>query len=174
MPSPLALEIQALAKILDELDYYQILQLEPDAAQSEVKQAYFDTSRHFHPDANRHLDEAMRSACMRVSKRVTEAYCVLRDPRRRSAYDARQQRDSRGKRIQLAEARAIHARQEREEREGKTAQGRQFYRKASQCRERGDVAGTISNLRMALTLEPGNDFFKDQLAEAEHPDRSAR
>ena len=175
LPSLLPLEIQALAKILDELDYYQILQLEPDAAQSDVKKAYFATSRHFHPDANRHLDETLRDACMRVSKRITEAYCVLRDPRRRNSYNARRQREETGgKRIQLAEARAIHAREEREERQGKTAQGRQFYQKASQCREHGDVAGTISNLRMAITLEPDNEFFKSQLAQAENPGRSPR
>ena len=174
MSSLLPLELQALAKILDELDYYQILQLEPNAAQSDVKKAYFATSRHFHPDANRHLDGTMRGACMRVSKRITEAYCVLRDPRRRTAYNARRQHEEGGKRIQLAEARAIHAREEREERQGKTAQGRQFYQKASQCRERGDVAGAISNLRMAITLEPSNEFFKHQLAQAKNSGGSPR
>jgi DnaJ-class molecular chaperone len=169
LSSLLPLEIQALVKILDELDYYQILHLEPDAAQSDVKKAYFTTSRSFHPDANRHLDAAMRSACMRVSKRVTEAYCVLRDPRRRSAYNARRQSDDGNKRIQLAEARASHVTRDREERQGKTAQGRQFYQKAVQCKQRGDTAGTVNNLQMALTLEPGNAFFKQQLAAAKTP-----
>ena len=64
------LEIQALVKILDELDYYQVLHLEPDATQSEVKQSYFQTSRTFHPDANRHLEEDLLANCVRISKRV--------------------------------------------------------------------------------------------------------
>ena len=99
------LEIQALVKILDELDYYQVLHLESDATRSDVKKAYFQTSRSFHPDANRHLAEGLRANCMRISKRVTEAYCVLRDPRRRTAYDSQRVEDEGSLRVQLAQAR---------------------------------------------------------------------
>jgi DnaJ-class molecular chaperone len=163
------LEIQALVKLLDELDYYQILHLEPNAGQSDVKKAYFATSRIFHPDANRHLDDGLRDDCMRISKRVTEAYCVLRDPRRRTAYDSCRLNEG-DLRMQLAEAKASHAKKESEERQGKTAQGRQFYQKALQCQQRGDTAGTINNLQMALTFERGNEFFKEQLAAAKAAD----
>ena len=88
MPGIPPLEMLALVKIIDELDYYQVLHLAPDASQGEVKRAYFANSRTFHPDANRHLEGDLQHQCMSISKRVTEAYCVLRDPRRRSAYDA--------------------------------------------------------------------------------------
>ena len=159
------LEIQALVKIIDELDYYQILHLEADATQSQVKRAYFETSRTFHPDANRHLDDEMRAQCGLVSKRVTEAYCVLRDPRRRAAYDDRRRDEAGAKRMQLAEARASHARKDSEERQGKTAQGRQFFQKAQAALERGDLAGALNNMQMALTFEPQNDGFKALVAE---------
>ena len=159
------LEIHALVKILDDLDYYQILHLEAGAIQSDVKKAYFATSRTFHPDANRHLDEELQQDCMQISKRVTEAYCVLRDPRRRTAYDASLLEDG-SIRIQLAEARASHQKKDAEERQGKTPQGRQFHQKAMQCLQRGDNAGAASNLQMALTFEPQNEFFKEQLAAA--------
>ena len=166
MSSKLPLEIQALVKILDDLDYYQLLHLESGATQSDVKKAYFETSRRFHPDANRHLDKDVSDACMRVSKLVTEAYCVLRDPRRRSAYDAQRESDDDSKRIPLSQARASHVKQESEERQGKTAQGRQFYQKAMQCQKRGDTRGTINHLQMAVTLEPDSEFFRQQLTEA--------
>ena len=157
------LEIQALVKILDDLDYYQILHLAPGATQSEVKRAYFRTSRTFHPDANRHLDGELLDACSRISKRVTEAYCVLRDPRRRTAYDENRLNDGEV-RMQLAEARASHLKKDAEERQGATPQGRQFHQKAVQCVERGDLTGAANNWKMALTFEPGNAFFKEQLA----------
>lgn len=159
------LEIQALVKIIDELDYYQILHLESDATQSEVKKAYFRTSRSFHPDANRHLDDDLRHQCGLVSKRVTEAYCVLRDPRRRAAYDDQRGQDDGPNRMQLAEARASHVRKNSEERQGKTAQGRQFFQKAQTALDRGDLQGAANHLQMALTFEPQNEGFKDLLSE---------
>jgi len=159
------LEILALVKILDELDYYQILHLEPEATQSEVKKAYFQTSRTFHPDANRHLDAELRSHCGVISKRVTEAYCVLRDPRRRAAYDDQRRQEGATNRMQLAEARASHARKDSETRQGKTPQGRQFFQKAQAAIDRGDTAGAMNHLRMALTFEPQNAYFKELLAE---------
>ncbi len=136
----------------------------PDASASDLKRAYFSTSRTFHPDANRHLEEAFRCDCERISKCVTEAYCVLRDPRRRKAYD--QQLAERGDlRLQLAEAKAIHARRDNEERFGRTPQGKQFFLKASQDLQRLDYATAISNLQMALTFEPENTLFKGKLEE---------
>jgi DnaJ-class molecular chaperone len=166
VPSLPPLEIHALVKILDELDYYQILHLEPTASQSEVKKAYFQTSRTFHPDANRSLDGDLRLHCSRISKRVTEAYCVLRDPRRRTAYDSQRLNEEGIVRMQLAEARASHAKKDSEERQGKTPQGRQFWRRAHDALERGDHAGAVNNLQMALTFEPDNVFFREQLAAA--------
>ena len=87
------------------------------------------------------------------------------DPRRRTAYDSSRLNDG-ALRIQLAEARANHQKKDAQERQGKTPQGRQFYQKAMQCLDRGDNAGAVSNLQMALTFEPGNNVFKQQLAAA--------
>jgi DnaJ-class molecular chaperone len=168
------LEIQALVKIIDELDYYQILHLEPDATQSEVKRAYFQTSRTFHPDANRSLEGELREQFGLVSKRVTEAYCVLRDPRRRAVYDAQRLEDDSPARMQLAEARATHARQHSEERQGKTAQGRQFFQKAQTALDRGDLTCAANHLQMALTFEPGNDGFQELLAELKQEIKSRK
>ena len=156
------LEIRALAGILDELDYYQILEVEPSASSSEIKKAYYKNSRSFHPDANRSLDAEVLSEYERISKRVTEAYCVLRDPRRRKVYD---DRDGDAPRMQLAEAQAEHKRVQVEERQGKTPQGRQYFLKAEQDIQRGNAQSAIQNLQMALTFEPYNDGFKAQIEE---------
>jgi DnaJ-class molecular chaperone len=157
-------EIVALARIMDELDYYQLMHIERGASPREVKQAYYASSRNFHPDANRHLSGDLRAAVAQISKRVTEAYAVLRDPRRRQAYD-RQLEAGAGRRIQLAEAEA-GARRQAQENEGRTAQGRQYYRLARTAIERGDWATGARNLQTALTFEPDNEFFRERLAEA--------
>ena len=54
-------EIVALARVIDELDYYQILHVPRGASMGEVKKAYHFSSRAFHPDANRHLPEEMQA-----------------------------------------------------------------------------------------------------------------
>jgi len=71
-----------------------------------------------------------------------------------------------GLRMQLAEAKAAHAKRDTEERQGKTPQGRQFLQKAKEDMQRGDHASACSNLQMALTFESDNAYFKELLEEA--------
>ncbi len=158
------LEIDALAKIAGELSYYQLLQVEPDVSGGDLKKAYYTLSRSYHPDANRNLPEKVREGCHRISKVLTEAYCVLRDPRKRKAYDA-QLEGSGELRIQLAEAAAVHARTESARRTGATPQGKQFLLKADEDVRNGNLASAVQNLQMALTFEPGNAGFKGMLEE---------
>ena len=158
------LEILALVKIMDELDYYQLLNVEPTATMVEVRRAFHESSRSFHPDANRGLDFELREQCSQISKRITEAYCVLRDTRRRSAYDARM-KQGQSLRIQLAEARSAHDEQSKAERRGRTAQGRQFHGKAEAELKRGNLSGAIQHVQMALTFESDNAGFKSLLEE---------
>jgi len=158
-----ATEIKALDRILDELDYYRLLHVPPGADATLVKRAYFASSRTFHPDANRHLSEELQETIGRIAKRVTEAYSVLRDPRRRAAYD-RRLADGSGLRIQLAEAQAEASRSETQQR-GRTPQGRQYYARAEADLQRGDRAAAERNLQTALTFEPDNAVFRAKLAE---------
>ena len=157
-------EFDALVKILDELDYYQLLQVEPAVSGRDLKRAYYQVSRSYHPDSNRNLDAKSRENCHRISKVMTEAYCVLRDPRKRKAYDAHLESGG-GLRIQLAAARAAHAKSESEKRTGTTPQGKQYLLKAEEEIRRDNLTGAIQNLQMALTFEPGNAQFKELLEE---------
>jgi len=153
------LEISALVRIMDELDYYQLLNVDSSASTAEIRAAFHASSRSFHPDANRELGEALRAQCGRISKRMTEAYCVLRDSRRRKAYDAKRA-EGESLRIQLAEARSAHVEQRKAEARGATAQGRQFHGKAEAELKRGNLAGALQNIQMALTFEPANVGFR--------------
>ena len=166
MPPPTVepLEIAALSKIIDELDYYQLLNVEPGASTTDIRKAFHDSSRNFHPDANRDLKGALRDQCQQISKRITEAYCVLRDARRRNAYDSRMS-EGNSLRIQIAEAKNVHAERHRAERSGATVQGRQFYGKAEADQRAGNLPGAIQNIQMALTFEAGNAGFKAMLDE---------
>jgi DnaJ-class molecular chaperone len=168
-----ALEIGALAKIMNELDYYQLLGIPPSASAAEVRKAFHASSRTFHPDANRELDPALRDQCVQISKRVTEAYCVLRDARRRQAYDARAN-SNQNLRIQLAEAKNAHSEQHKAERRGRTPQGRQFHARAEADLKRGNLAGAIQNIQMALTFEGNNAGLKSLLEELRARQKQSR
>lgn len=62
-------------------DYYKTLGLERDSTADEIKKSYRKLARKYHPDVSKE-DNAEEQF-----KQVSEAYEVLRDPEKRSAYD---------------------------------------------------------------------------------------
>jgi Ca-activated chloride channel family protein len=68
----------------DELDYYGILNIAPDASPDDIKHAYRQMARQSHPDARSEPGTAL------LFRQVQEAYEVLSDPARRAAYDRAQ------------------------------------------------------------------------------------
>lgn len=62
-------------------DYYRILGIKRDAAGDEIKRAYRKLARKYHPDVSKETDAEARF------KEVGEAYEVLKDPEKRTAYD---------------------------------------------------------------------------------------
>ncbi len=62
-------------------DYYQILGVARDASPENIKQAFRKLARKYHPDVNKAADAEARF------KDINEAYEVLKDPEKRSAYD---------------------------------------------------------------------------------------
>lgn len=74
------------------INYYDTLEVAPDATPAEIKMAYRRLAKLFHPDSNRNILDHGRIA------HINAAYEVLSDPTQRRSHDAQLHRGGFGKR----------------------------------------------------------------------------
>lgn len=67
---------------MEHLDYYQVLGVDEDAEQQQIKDAYRKLALKYHPDRNSGDPDAAE-----MMKSVNEAYAVLSNPQKRQEYD---------------------------------------------------------------------------------------
>jgi DnaJ-class molecular chaperone len=165
-------DIRALARMLDRVDYYRLLRIERDAQAHEVRSAYQAMRREFHPDRHRAGDEDTREAVDQIAKRLNESYSVLRDASRRNAYDHGLEDD----RLRYTPETADEVKEETQAASGATPSGRKFFALAREDELRGDTEKAHANVKMAMTFEPSNPYFKAKLEEltAKLPKKDAK
>jgi len=156
-------QLMQLAQSVDQMDYYQILNLPQEATPAEVKQSYFDQSRSLHPDTFYHLpDEALKVAIHKIYKRITEAYVVLKDSEKRDKYTRDVNGPDRQQKLRYSEQAEEEAKKERvDAREVcKTPKGRELWRQVQLdlTAERWDIV--FRSLQTISLFEPGNPEIK--------------
>ena len=86
------LTLQEQVKILstgipEEESYYQILEVSEDASQEEIKKAYIEKIKDYHPDQFQGSKKWIIEKAVEMTKRINEAYVTLGDPQKRKEYD---------------------------------------------------------------------------------------
>lgn len=165
-------DLQSRCAKLDQLDYFEVLLLERTAAPADIKKAFYRESRTYHPDRFFHItDKVLKEQVHELYKRVTEAYYVLRDDTKRKKYLADVSGPERAQKLRFTEASEAEtkaaAKKEQEEQIGTHPKGRQFYQQAQKDIEANNWSAAERNLKMALTYEPANARYKENLVEAQ-------
>jgi DnaJ-class molecular chaperone len=161
------IEAHALAQVIDELDYFQILKVTQTASPSDIKSAYYRESRAYHPDRFFQLKNLeLKEAIGRIYKRINEAYVCLRDDVRRGKYAADVSGPDRPKKLRFVEESEQELKKDKEQEIGATPQGRKFFLAGLTDMAAQRFASAERNFKMALTYEPANANYKAKRDEA--------
>ena len=71
------------AALAGSKDYYEVLGVSRNAPQKDIKKAYYQLAKKYHPDVNKDNPKAAKSF-----QEVSEAYEVLSDDQKRAQYDS--------------------------------------------------------------------------------------
>lgn len=155
-------EIVILSEAIDEMDYYQILKVEPTANASEIKEAYYKSTRVFHPDNFVNItDPEIKKSIMKISKLITEAYIVLRDFDKRKRYDAQLSKGGEERKIRYIEDEV----KEEEKEDIVSPQAKKLYIQAMADLKQNRPLDAIKNLKLALAFEPNSKIIKRKIEE---------
>ena len=169
MDAAFLIELETLAGVLDQLDYYGVLKIPQGAGAAEVKAGYYRESRSYHPDRFAAVESAeVKELVGRIYRRINEAYTVLRDDRKRERYLADVTGPDRARKLRFTEVEesAVQVEQKKklEEQFGQTPNGRKFYASAVVEMNAGRWEAAERALKTALMYESANPRFKEALA----------
>jgi curved DNA-binding protein CbpA len=134
-------QILLKSKIVETENLFQVLGLGQDATSEQVKTAYFDAAKRYHPDRLTSMGlESLRGDVEKIFRRVGEAYGTLYDDKRRADY-----RNTLGK---GAEDPAAHARAV------KMLEAEMAMRRGEVLLRKGDYVGAMRELEQAVAGNP--------------------
>jgi curved DNA-binding protein CbpA len=171
-PRPSEEDLDRVIESLDSLTYYQLLGLSETAAITEVRAAFHEFSRRFHPDTQTDASADFREKARRVFARGAEAYAVLKTPKRRSEYDlatAQGQRrlNERADGDATASTGPVPSQRRALEDVCETKGAKLHARQAARALSDGNMKEAASLLRKAVFTEPKNRELAERLKSIE-------
>lgn len=147
---------------LDQLDYYELLRIEPTATTDDVRRAFHDFALRYHPDRYAGAPPEKLERAAQIYRRGAEAYRVLTNLEQRKRYD---QQIASGELRYVEPVEASVPKGAAGVLEVRSARARPFVAKALEAEKKGDLAQARLNFGMALQHEPDNALLKARLDE---------
>ncbi len=129
-------------------NYYEILGIKIGAKRGEIRKAYLDLCKKFHPDKFRKLGKEEYEKALKQFTLINEAFNVLYDPVKREEYD---------KKIEEGKVYSVYETSFK-------AQAISVFKMGKQEVDKGNFARAIQYLKTAVKLNPEEYLFKSYLA----------
>ncbi len=158
-PSTHRARLADLLSRLGQMDFYQLLGIDPKATGDDVFGAYSRLARIVHPSHAVSLGLEGKDVASRVLfEKATEAYLTLSDPRRRASYNT----------VAGVHVQVIVDRAQREEEKRDIA--RQNFRRAASCLSQMDFSLAVDLLKEATRMDPQPEYYSRLgLAQSKNP-----
>jgi hypothetical protein len=135
-------QIELKAKVVETQNLFEVLELPSTAGREEIKTAYFEAAKRFHPDRVASMGlEALRPDVEKIFRRVSEAYGTLYDDVQRETY-----------RLGMTKPKTDQA--EAHAKAMKMLEAEMAFRRGEILLRKNDYMGAIAELEVAVSSNP--------------------
>jgi curved DNA-binding protein CbpA len=165
-------EIETLYGLVDELNYYRLLQLDEQCAQEDIGTAFRRESRRLHPDRTASLgDSKLKEQANYIFTAINEAFRTLKDPGSRLQYDQELANGSiRSADTSLRSADQAGGASDDPEQAATNPNSEKFWKLALRAYRDKNYSSCMTNIKFALQFEPDNAVFKEWMEKAQEAD----
>ena len=159
-PDQFKARILQIHQYLEQYNYYELLNLTPDANADQVRAMFHRMALSMHPD--RHAgsdDQELKSMLYTIYKRVSEGYRVLMDPDQRKEYDELLEEGA----MRLVKKERKKVGGDLPENQVSNHLARKFFIIGLKAEREGDLAGAQLNYKFALEMEE-NQVIQERMA----------
>lgn len=163
------IELQTVAKLVDSLDHYKILKVDPLATEDEIRDAFHKEALSFHPDQYFSDEESERGdLAKKIYARIVAAYRELSNPKSRQAYDKKMKFSTTGDQVSPAEDDfggdgegfdEVTTSIRHKPSWASKGPGEKFFQLAEKAYASRDLRSALMNVQIALSAEPDNPRF---------------
>lgn len=148
--------VEAIYQNLETLSHFELLGVEPNASEKDIRDAYREMSKHIHPDRFfNSTNQSLKEMSKRVYKEMVASNLVLKDEQKRKEYSdhlfsSQRKKDEKQKTILP-----------------KSMQAKKYYDQAVIFLEDRNFSSAKLNIQLALSYEPDNYLLQKMLKEVQ-------